>query len=109
MIDFNWSSDNWRYKTTSESPGDISANDIHGNRATLWHFEVSEAQETLGVFLTPDGNHKAQVDKMIQAAKKWVDVMCTGSISHQKVHLSKISTIWRILLYPLPSLNLTRD
>jgi len=108
LIDFAWSAGQWRYKSLDECPGELSVNDINGNRSTLKRYDVSEAQETLGVFLAPDGNHKAQIKKMIQASNKWADAMRSGSLSRSDVRLSLISTIWRTLLYPLPALNLTK-
>jgi hypothetical protein len=59
----------------------------------------------LSFFLAPDGNHKAQTAKMVQAANKWADAMQTGTISRSEVKTSLISTIWRTLIYPLLALN----
>jgi len=109
LIDFTWTAGRWRYKTIAECQGDLSVKDIHGKRSVLRRYEVSEAQETLGVYLAPDGNHQAQIKKMITAAQKWADAMRSGSISRLDVHLSLISTIWRTLLYPLPALNLSKE
>jgi hypothetical protein len=44
----------------------------------------------LGDFFAPDGNHKAQIAKMIQAANKWADAMQTGTISRSWVKTSLI-------------------
>jgi len=109
LIDFAWSAGQWRYKSLAECPGELRANDINGNRSNLKRYEVWEAQETLGVFLAPDGNHKAQIKKMFQAANNWADAKRSGLISRSDNRLSLISTIWRTLLYPLPALNLTRE
>jgi len=108
LIDLAWSAGQWQYKSLDECPGELSVNDINGNRSTLRRYDVSEAQETLSGFLAPDGNHKAQIKKMIQASNKWADAMRSGSLSRSDVRLSLISTIWRTLLYPLPALNLTK-
>jgi hypothetical protein len=109
LIDFAWKAGQWRYKSIEESPGKLYANDIHGNRVSLRRYEAHEAQETLGVFLAPDGNHRAQIAKMLQVSQKWADAMRSGCLSRSDVRLSLISTIWKTLLYPLPALNLTKE
>jgi hypothetical protein len=70
--------------------------------------EPYEAYETLGVFLAPDGNLGAQIQKMKKAAVKWADNLCTGSISNNEVWVALQSTILRTLAYPLPALRLTK-
>jgi hypothetical protein len=35
MVDFAWTSGNWRYKTSMECPGTLSVKDIKGNRMIL--------------------------------------------------------------------------
>jgi hypothetical protein len=105
MVEFAWTSGHWRYKTSSECPGTLSVKDIHGNRMIHRRYEVHKTQEMLSFFLAPDGNHKAQTAKMVQAANKWADAMQTGTISRSEVKTSLISTIWHTLIYPLLALN----
>jgi len=69
LIDFAWKAGQWRYKSIDESPGKLYANDIHGNRVSLRRYEAHEAQETLGVFLAPDGNHREQIAKIYGSHK----------------------------------------
>jgi hypothetical protein len=70
-----------------ESPGLVWINGIEGIRKLLKRCETHNAQETLGVFLAPDGNLRAQQEKMKEAATKWADCMQTGRISRDYVHL----------------------
>jgi hypothetical protein len=69
---------------------------------------VWEAQETLGVYLAPDGNKQAQFNKMLQKVLLWADNMRTGHIAKKDVWLSLTSTIWRTLCYPLSAVNLMK-
>jgi hypothetical protein len=62
----------------------------------------------LGVFLAPDGNLDEQFQKMLNAATKRADNLCTGAISRNDVWLALQSTILRTLMYPLPSIRLSK-
>jgi hypothetical protein len=77
LIDFAWQSGNWKYKTVAQCPGELSVKDLQGNRHKLRRHEVHNAQETLGIFLAPDGNLKAQFNKMLKLTHKWADNMRT--------------------------------
>ena len=80
LIDFKWISGSWYYQSIEDSPASIFINDILGERKELRRCEVWDAQETLGIFLAPDGNTKQQQGKMRDLAVKWADCMRTGMI-----------------------------
>jgi hypothetical protein len=80
-----------------------------GVSKNLRRCETHDAQETLGIFLAPDGNTFQQQEKMKEASLKWADCMRTGRISRDDAWLAFYSTVWKTLLYPLPALNLTRE
>jgi hypothetical protein len=90
------------------SSASFSVKDINGVLRPVKRYEVWEAQETLGIYLAPDGNTKAQFNKMLQTVIQWSDNMRTGRISKRETWLAFISTIWRTLCYPLPAINFTR-
>ena len=94
--------------TISESPANILANDLYGNRKEIERIEPFHARTTLGVDLAPDGNTKQQVNSMREATIKWSDAMRTGKISKSDAWVALTSTIWSTLMYPLPALNLTK-
>ena len=60
-IDFHWTNGNWRYKTAAELSGTLTACDTYEQRDTIPQLEASNYYETLGVFLTADGNHTKQL------------------------------------------------
>jgi hypothetical protein len=108
MIDFKWSAGTWQYKSIADCPGSIYVNNIHGERKELHHLEPSQAATTLGVDLALDSNTFQQACKMKELSQQWADKMQTGRISRDEVRLAISSTIWRTLIYPLPSFNLTK-
>ncbi len=109
LIDFSWSSGKWKYKSTDECPGSLFIKDIEGNRKEIKRWGTHEAQETLGLFLAPDGNTFQQQLKMKDATVKWADCVRTGRIPKEDAWLAFYSTIWKTLLYPLPALNLSKE
>ncbi len=108
LIDFKWNSGSWYYKSIDDCPGTIYINDINGNRKELRRCQVDDAQETLGVFLAPDGNTRQQQCKMLALATEWADCMRTGMIPKDDAWLAFHSTIWKSLTYLLPALNLSK-
>jgi hypothetical protein len=109
LIDFSWSSGCWKYKSVAECPGILWIKDITGARKELNRCDGHNAQETLGVFLAPDGNLSQLWDIIKEAAIVWADCMRTGKILREDAWLSFYSTIWKTLSYPLPAQNLKRD
>ncbi len=109
LVDFKWNSGRWVYKSLEECPGSIYINDVDGNRKELRCCEIDDAQETLGVHLAPDGNHRQQVHRMKEMAIHWADCMWTGCIPKDNTWLAYPSTIWKSISYPLPALNLSKE
>ncbi len=93
LIDFQWSSGSWYYKSIADCPASIYINDINGCRKELRRCQVDDAQETLGVYLAPDGNTRRQHRKMTDLAIEWADCMRTGKIPKDDAWLAFNSTI----------------
>lgn len=92
-----------------ECPGSLFVNDIKGKRKEIKRYEVNQAQETLDIFLAPNGNTVRQEQKMRNIAIKWADDMRTRKISKDKAWLAIQSMIRKTLEYPLPELNLSKQ
>jgi hypothetical protein len=107
LMDFAWKGGAWEYLSCDKSPASFAVYDISRTLRPVKRYEVWEAQETLGVYLAPDGNTMAQFDKLYNKVIKWADAMRTGRIPRQDVWLAYNSTTWRTLCYSLPAINLT--
>lgn len=81
--------------------------ELQGVSKKIKRCEVWDAQETLGIYIAPDGNTTQQVSKMKELATNWADQMRTGCIAREEVWLALNSTIMRTLYYP--ALNLTKS
>jgi hypothetical protein len=83
-------------------------NDINGIRKTVRRIPTYQAEETLGVWISPNGCTKTQTEKMIEKANTWAAYMRTGVITKAETWLALNSTIWRTFCYPLNALNLSK-
>jgi hypothetical protein len=83
-------------------------NDINEVRRAVHRIPTNHAEETLGVWIAPDGNMNTQVKKLLDKALQWADQMRTGVIRKDETWLALHSTIWRALSYPLNAVNITK-
>jgi len=109
LVSFKWTGTSWAYARILDTPGVLLVNNIANSRKIIKRLEASEAYETLGVFLAPDGNLDEQFKKMQSAAVKWADSLRMGSLSRNEAWVALQSTILRTLAYPLPALRLTKE
>jgi hypothetical protein len=82
-------------------------NDINDVRKEVRRIEPHQAEETLEVWIAPDGNVDMQFEKMLEKSILWADQMRTGVIRKDETWLALQSTIWRTLCYPLNATNLS--
>jgi hypothetical protein len=50
-------------------------NDIHGVWKAVRRIQVDQAQETLGVWIAPDGNTNKQHKQLLEKSVAWADQM----------------------------------
>ena len=60
MIDFEWTGKDWKYQSMADMPGEFNLLMGDGIREPLRRHEVNYAEKTLGVFISMDGNEKAE-------------------------------------------------
>ena len=71
--------------------------------------DVNEAEETLGVYQCPNGNMEKQVEKMENLTKTWAAQMTAGYLKKPNMWLSLVTTIWKLLEYPLNATTLSKE
>jgi hypothetical protein len=108
LVSFVWNGISWQYASIQDSLGELQVNDISNQCKTIQQLEPHQAYEALGVFLAPDGNCEAQLEKMRNAVVTGTDGLRTGKISRDEVWLALQSTIFPTLSYPLPALHMTK-
>jgi hypothetical protein len=75
LVSFKWEGNSWKYALIQDSLGELFINNISDTRKMIKRLGAEQAHKTLGVFIAPDGNLQAQVEKMKRAAIQWVDAM----------------------------------
>ena len=107
-IDFKFnSSGKPTYKTVAEIGTSFEAPNANGVMTNLDQLEPSEARETLGVYLAPDGNNDEAVKRLREKAKAWSNLVTTGHLTAQDVRRAMDTTVIKSLEYPLPALTLS--
>ena len=71
--------------------------------------EVSDAQETLGIFAGVDGNQDAQVAKLYEKILGWADKIDTKQLTKTEIWLSLQLGIAKSLRYPLMAMTLAKN
>ena len=108
LVEFVWSKGKWTYNDAGETV-DLKAQDMHGKTLSLKYLLHNEAKEMLGVFLAPDGNNVAQLEKMTKTRDNWMDKFRFGVLEPEDHWMAFGTRIFKKLEYPLPALTLTRD
>jgi hypothetical protein len=107
LTSFTWSGGKWSYAPVRNTPATLFMNDIHDVHNPVRRIKPHEAEETLGVWIAPDGNTEIQCKKLLEKAIMCADQMQTGLIQRDEMWLALQSTIWRTLCYPLNAMNLS--
>ena len=108
LIHFTFQKNKWSYSNIEETPGSLSIREVSGpNRVTLDRLEVSEARETLGVFIAMDGNHNTQTAEFLKIAHRWSNRVRSSCLLRMEAWFSLNLCIMKSLEYLLmaPSLS----
>jgi hypothetical protein len=101
LISFNWSGGKWYYAPVTDTPTTIYMNDINNVRRKVKRIEVHQAEETLGVWISPNGQTTTACTKLLEKAIIWADHMRTGVLTKAEAWLALQTMIWRTFCYPL--------
>ena len=66
-----WDKDQWRYKTTAETPGSLEVRGPDGHRHIIQRLEPTQASKTLGVYLAPNGSNDAEFAHLQTMSQEW--------------------------------------
>ena len=108
LIHFYWLRDKWHYSTIAQTPGSLCISDAERQPVLLDRLEVSEARETLGIYLAIDGNQSAEFDKLRSIATRWADQVRCGRLTTVEAWFSLNHTVMKSLEYPLMATCLSK-
>jgi hypothetical protein len=108
LIHFQFTNNRWKYASIEDTPGNLTIRNVSGSlRVPLERLEVSEARETLGVFIAMDGNQEQQTAELRLKANRWADRVRSGRLSHAEVWFSLNGCILKSLEYPMMATSLS--
>ena len=109
LIDFHWTGTEWRYKTITETPGDLTLlNKDQTSRTTITRYEVGHAEETLGVFLAMDGNNQRQIEELKKKSKEFGDQVRVSNTTPSAVWYTYSSSFLKSLEYPMSATTISK-
>ena len=98
----------YRLETTNDLDIHFTVKDSSQTTKQLQLIPPTEAKETLGVFLAPNGSNTTQIEYLKNKVIQWADKVRTNHITPHNALLSIHTTILSTLKYPAPALSLTR-
>ena len=108
LLHFIWQNNQWTYASKADTPGELSVRGISGHQEHRERLEPSEACETLGIWLTMDGNNINQIDKMQKKGKLFADHIQTSNLTPSETWHAFKTTIMKTFEYPMEAINLTK-
>jgi len=72
-IDFRWNGSHWRYAKAGQGPEMLLMHDHTQTLSPINQLQANDTQQTLGVYLAPDGNNKKQLQILLTKTKTWAD------------------------------------
>jgi exonuclease III len=111
LIHFTWDKGKWEYGNTDTIVEDIvlTAEDKDNNRTELKYLEASEAQQMLGVYLSPNGSNDTQFKAMLEKTKHYGEMIRTGHIYKHEAWIALTTIATKSLEYAVPALTLTKE
>lgn len=99
----------WSYRSVADIDFDFMVLDENDERQPLPQFSPDKGNETLGVYLAPDGNNRKMIREMRKKAITWSNYIKTGHLQRETAWQSVETTILKSLLYPVPALTLSEQ
>lgn len=101
LIDFKWKNDKWHYTNAQDVPGEIHVRDADGQIKLLTRLEPHESNETLGIFISMDGNQRDEVAKLRMKTEEFAEQVRTGFVTRDEAWQALNTTIMKTLEFPM--------
>ena len=107
LVAFEWDEqNNWHYSRNNSYK--LTARDANENVKTLPLLHSDQAQEMLGVYISPDGGNKAQVESLMKKAKAYSEKIRTCSVYRHEAWIGLSNVAMKSLDYCLPATTMTK-
>ena len=109
FLDHQFVRNKWKYKPSSELPGQLCVRNFDGRTIPITRLEPNEARETLGIMIAMDGNQTAQYNNLKKKAAIYGEQLRTGHIDRHHAWYSYTGVFSKTLEYPMEAINLSLE
>ena len=108
LVEFTWHRGRWSY-TNQGHQFDLKVRDKTGEEQIIKYLPCDVAQEMLGIYIAPDGNHHTQFDVMRKKAIAWGQYIGKGTLTPDVSWTALNTTILKSLEYPLAATTFSQQ
>ncbi len=102
LLDFKWEKNLWSAKTKAEMEDvELTILDPAGTVSALEQLETADARETLGIYLSLDGDDSVQAVQLRNKTEVFADCLRTGYISRADAWYCLHASFMKTLEYPM--------
>ena len=101
LIDFKWNAEDFVYCKKNDMQGNFFVPDLQGNLVFIEQLDVSTAVESLGVWITMNGNQAQQKESLLAQSTKFAAQMRSSSCSKTEALYTYSSSFLKSLEYPM--------
>ena len=109
LIDFEWADKQWNYRKSTEIEGDFTLSMKDQSRHFLQRYDTDRAEQTLGVYLSMDGNEEKQFQSLYDQSKKFATQIYTSKCNEDAAEYTFRSSFLKTLEYPMPVTQFSPD
>ena len=108
LVNYNWRWGKWKFTNLVQERVLEANNKAVTPPPPLRYLHANEAMLMLGMYLTPDGKNKDQVEYMHKKATTWATSIRAEVVQHNKALKDLNYTIPQIMKYSLPAMKQNR-
>ena len=108
LIEFTWHRGRWSYSDQGHQ-FILQVRNKNGETENIKYLTSDIAQEMLGIYLSPDGNHRIQFKTMRDKAIEWGQHIKQGSLTTEVTWNAMNTTILKSLEYPLAATTFSEE
>ena len=101
LVDFKWTGSDYVYRNMEEMPGEITLLDRNAARIPLQRLDVSQAEESLDVWITMDGSQDKHIEIMKKKAQVFAARISTKKVLRNDALYTYNSWFMKTLEYPM--------
>jgi hypothetical protein len=101
LVDFKWTGSDYKYRTIADMPGNITLPDENGNEYVVAREEVSTAFESLGVWLSLDGNQEKLKEVLTEKSHVFGSQVSTSKCSKNDTLCMHNNSFMASIQYPM--------